>query len=358
MAEGQDRENVTEQATEKKLQDSIDRGEFPISREVNTLFFLAALYFLLTVVIAGSSLGLINVLAINFENAAAVIFQDDGDAKHVLGNFMLDVVRSVAIVPLVLIAAGILAHVSQTQIRFSPERIKPQFNRLSPMGGFKKLASLANLMEFGKSVFKLAIVGAVATSAMFLQIEKLQQLVDLDPVNLPGRLVGLVTSLTMSLATVMVLFVVVDVVVSRIRWHRGLRMTKQEVREEHKEMEGDPHIRARRLSIGRARVRQRMMVAVPKATVVIANPTHYAVALRYNREEESAPRVVARGRDLLALRIREIAEDSGVPVIEDKPLARSLYQQVAVDQVIPREFYRAVADVIIILQKRAKKPLH
>jgi flagellar biosynthetic protein FlhB len=146
--------------------------------------------------------------------------------------------------------------------------------------------------------------------------------------------------------------VVADLVWSRLFWQRELRMTRQEVKDEHKQSEGDPILKARMRSLARDRSRRRMIAAVPRATLVIANPTHFAVALRYVREEGGAPLVVAKGQDLVALKIRHVAEENGIPVIEDKLLARSLYESVQVDKIIPSQFYKAVAEIILFLMVR------
>jgi flagellar biosynthesis protein FlhB len=151
--------------------------------------------------------------------------------------------------------------------------------------------------------------------------------------------------------------VAADVLWTRFKWRSDLRMTKQEVKEEHKQAEGDPHVRARMRSIARDRARRRMIAEVPRATVVITNPTHFAIALRYVRAEGGAPVVLAKGQDLLALKIREVAEAHEIPVVEDKPLARSLYDSVEVDQHIPPHLYRAVAEIIYYLHIRNRVPL-
>jgi flagellar biosynthetic protein FlhB len=158
-----------------------------------------------------------------------------------------------------------------------------------------------------------------------------------------------------SLAVLSFSLLVFDLPVTHVLWRRSLRMAPQEIKDERKQAEGDPHIKARRRSIARSRARQRMMRAVPRATLVIANPTHFSVALRYVRSEGGAPRVVAKGQDLVALSIRKIAEENGIPIIEDKALARSLYAKVDVDQMIPVEFYKAVAAILLRLQARRNR---
>ena len=172
----------------------------------------------------------------------------------------------------------------------------------------------------------------------------------------PGAILSLsqksVVALLTALALLSFTLLIFDLPVAHVLWRRSLRMDRQEIKDERRQSEGDPHIKAKRRSIARARVRKRMLNTVPRATIVIANPTHFAVALRYVRSEGGAPRVVAKGQDIIALTIRRIAEENNIPVIEDKALARSLYAKVEVDQMIPVEFYRAIAEIFIRLQKR------
>jgi flagellar biosynthetic protein FlhB len=165
---------------------------------------------------------------------------------------------------------------------------------------------------------------------------------------------SITVDILVAVVLVMAAIAAADLVWSRFSWRRDMRMSKQEVKDELKQSEGDPIVKSRIRSVARDRARRRMMTAVPKATLVIANPTHYAIALRYVREENSAPLVVAKGQDLVALKIREIAEENGIPVFEDVALARSMYKQVSVDSVIPPQFYQAVAELVRIVY--AKKP--
>lgn len=174
-----------------------------------------------------------------------------------------------------------------------------------------------------------------------------------DAANIPGVANNLAIALLMSAAVPGVVLLVFDLPVTRLLWLKSLRMSPNEVKDERKEIDGDQQIKARRRSIARARVRRRLTSDVGRATLVVANPTHFAVALRYVREEGGAPKVVAKGQDIIALTIRRIAEERGIPVVEDKALARSLYQKVSVDQMIPVEFYRVIAEIVIKLQARS-----
>ena len=166
----------------------------------------------------------------------------------------------------------------------------------------------------------------------------------------------IVVDLVLGVVIAMALIAGVDLLWTRFHWMQELRMTKQEVKDEHKQAEGDPILKSRMRSLARDRARQRMMASVPRATLVIANPTHFSIALRYVREETAAPIVVAKGQDLVALKIREVAEEHGIPIFEDVTLARSMFKQVSVDSMIPPQFYQAVAELIRIIQGNRKVP--
>jgi flagellar biosynthetic protein FlhB len=175
-----------------------------------------------------------------------------------------------------------------------------------------------------------------------------------DPSQIPDLILTVSIRLISVVCIATIVIVAADLVWSRLRWQRSLRMSKQDLKDEHKQTEGDPLVKGRLRSLAQDRSRKRMLANVKQATVVIANPTHYAIALRYARDEQPAPLVLAKGKDLVALRIREIAEANGIAVVEDKPLARSLYDSVEVDQMIPAEFYSAVAQILFFLFSKAR----
>ena len=253
---------------------------------------------------------------------------------------------------LLLAGAGLLAGMSQGLPRLVLDRIAPKWSKLSPAAGLKRLLGRDGQVEFGKNLFKFALVSGVVALILRGQSETLVGTLFYEPAQLGTLMLGLVARLLAGSLVAYALLAAGDLVWSRVKWSRDLRMTRQEVKDEMKQAEGDPLVKAKRRSLALDRRRRRMMAAVPKATLVIANPTHYAIALRYVREEGGAPVVLAKGQDLIALKIREIAEAAGVPVIEDKALARSMYDHVEVSQLIPAEFYKAVAELIHFLQAR------
>jgi flagellar biosynthesis protein FlhB len=211
-----------------------------------------------------------------------------------------------------------------------------------------------------KSFFKFLAVAVIVVVMLQGEQTKFVNAVYLEPGALPEAILTIAMKLLAGLAIATLMIVGADLLWARIHWRNELRMTRQELKEELKESEGDPLVKARMKSLARDRRRRSMIAAVPRATLVIANPTHYAVALRYVREEGGAPHVLAKGKDLLALMIRQIAEQHEIPVFEDKALARSMYDAVEVDRMIPAEFYRAVAELIHIVQRHNQRraPIH
>jgi flagellar biosynthetic protein FlhB len=232
------------------------------------------------------------------------------------------------------------------------ERIRPQWSRISPGAGFKRIFGKQGLVEFLKSLFKFGAIGVVVLILLSASWSSVIDGMFSDPTQIPGAILGLAVRLVSAVCVATIVLVAADLVWTRLRWRADLRMSKQELKDEMKQSEGDPVVKGRIRSLQRDRARRRMISAVPQATVVIANPTHYAIALLYDREKGGAPRVVAKGVDLIALRIREIAQKHGVPIVEDRPLARALYDAVEVDQWIPAEFYRAVARILYVLYSR------
>ncbi len=228
----------------------------------------------------------------------------------------------------------------------------PDFSRVSPSAGLGRLFNVRSLIELLKGSVKIAIA-AFALYAAIGGASAALVAVHSAPEAIPELIRQLCFRVVFFCALMASALAAADVFVTRRDWLRNLMMTKQEIKEETKQTEGDLTVKARLRSIARARIRRRMMANVPRATVVVANPTHYAVALRYVRKEDTAPKVLAKGQNNLALKIREIAEQHNIPVVENKTLARSLFNSAQVDQLIPPEFYRAVAEIIIYLETKS-----
>ena len=353
----QDQQSRTEEATDKRLADARGDGNVPASREVpNFLYLMAAL---LVIAVLGqtfaSHLGglLVGLLA----NVGSIHLGNGGDVMllfDVVGNAAAGVTAPII---LAFSAAGIIASVVQNPPVPVAKRVMPDMSRLSPSKGLKRIFSLSGLFEFLKLSLRLVVVVVTSVAILMYMWHDFTNSVWNDPSAILALSQKSVVALLTALALLSFTLLIFDLPVAHVLWRRSLRMARQEIKDEQKQMEGDPHMKARRRSIARARSRQRMLKGVPRATIVIANPTHFAVALRYVRSEGGAPRVVAKGQHIIALKIRKIAEENGIPVIEDKALARSLYAKVEVDQMIPVEFYRAIAEVLIRLQARRARQI-
>src|SRR6185437_3974574 len=234
----------------------------------------------------------------------------------------------------------------QIGLVFATEKLGFDLSRISPLAGFKRLFSPRSAIEFFKSMAKVAAVSAVAGWMALPSLATLAHMVREPAELMPHELYNLILRLLFGVLAVVTVLALFDYGYQRFSFLRSMRMSKQEVKEENKQAEGDPVIRARLRAIRMNRARKRMMAAVPKASVVITNPTHYAVALQYEMGASGAPKVVAKGTDLVALKIREIAEENDVPIVENPPLARALYGGVEIDREVPPEHYKAVAEII------------
>jgi flagellar biosynthetic protein FlhB len=261
-----------------------------------------------------------------------------------------------AAAPFVLTAmlVGVAVVLLQTRFLLSGKALRLDFSRVNPMAGLKRLLGVASLVEAGKSLVKLVVLGVVLWQVVSADLPGLLRAVYSDPTQLLTRAMWPVQHVVLVVLAAQAGIAVLDYFWVMLRHTRGLRMSRHEVEEEHKETEGDPRVKGRLKQIRTARARRRMLAAVPKATVVITNPTHYAVALVYDRDKHAAPRVVAKGVDSLAARIREVAEANRIPLVANPPLARALYR-VDVDATIPAEHYQAVAEIIAYVW-RLKRP--
>lgn len=352
MAEQPDRESKTEEPTRHKIEEALKKGNVPLSREVGHFAVIAALALLIPLTAKSLEVGSGQNLAVLLATAHEVRIGTGGDAVAVLGIAARASLEVLALPVAVLAVLGVMASLLQNQPRFALARIKPELSRISIKSNLGRLFGRQGLVEFAKSLGKLTLVLLVTFLFMRGQVVDLVALVQAGPnqivLGIVDTSVRLFTVIGVALAGLMAL----DVVWTRVQWLSQLRMTRQEVKDEHRQQDGDPMIKAKRLGAARQRSRKRMLASLPKATLVIANPTHYAVALRYVPDETPTPVVIAKGLEFLALRIRESAHMHDIPIIEDRPLAQALYKGTRVDQPIPPEFYKAVAEVILFLMAR------
>lgn len=345
-------QDKTEEASEKKTQDALNQGDAPVSRDATLTLSLAGALVALYLVAdgGGASIGL--VLQIMFENAGSFRLSNGAAAQQFIGEVGWRLMGRV--VPIVAAASGvaILGGLLQGRPRLVGKRIRPDPSRLSIAKGAERLFGRTAWIEFLKSIVKTGFALAVVAMAFAANVD----LVVLAPLRdvgaTPIALWDMARSIVFWLCLAMAGVALLDLTLVRLRWRAKLRMTRQEVKDESKESEGDPLVKARLRAIASRRLRKRMIANVAKATVVVANPTHYAIAMRYVRDETPAPIVVAKGQELVALRIREEAAAHGVPIVENPTLARAMYDGVEIDRAIPVEFYRAIAEIVNFISTR------
>lgn len=346
MAEGEDKDSKTEEPTEKKIRDAVDKGNVPFSREVpifaSTLGMLVYLVFFLPSSIGRFSETLRDLL----EQSDGWRLENGGDALALFRLLFFEASGILLPVFALLMGFGLAASVLQNMPSPVLDRIQPKLERISPIKGFGRIYGAKGMVEFAKNISKIVFVSVIVATVMKSEYFHSLDFMFMDPTliapdmaRMAGKVIVIVLIFTATLA-------VLDVLWTRYSWHNDLKMSKQDIKDEMKQSDGDPIIKARQRSLARDRARRRMIADVPRATLVIANPTHFAIALRYVREEGGAPIVIAKGQDLIALKIREVAEAHGIPVFEDPPLARSIFAQVSVDNFIPAEFYKAVAELV------------
>ncbi len=347
MAEGEteDDSQKTEEPTQKKLEDSRKKGQVALSREVNNWIMLLAA----TILIATASRPVMSHLKEHLKTYIEMSYAlpgVPGGFSTVLGRSFWDVLAILALPLLMLMAAAFLGPFLQVGPLFAPEVIKPDLSKISPMKGFKRLFSLRSLMEFVKGLLKLTVIAAVGMILLYPFYGRVDHLVGLPIPLMLDEMLALVVRLMIGVLVVLLVIAVIDVLYQRTEHYKKMRMTKQEVKDEYKQAEGDPQVKSKLRQLRQEKARQRMMQAVPEADVVITNPTHYAIALKYKPEEMDAPLCVAKGTDEIALRIREVARENDVEIYEAPPLARALYAAVDIDEIIPTEHFQAVAEII------------
>jgi flagellar biosynthesis protein FlhB len=358
MAEDNDKSQKTEQPTSKRLQDALERGEVVKSQDVVSWAMLAA---------ATALFGL-------FAGSAAIPFTQDMSAflakPHAMpvdgGGLMLlarqtffALALPVGLPLLILFMVAIGANMIQHPPVLSADKLKWDLSKLSPMKGLARMLGREGFINLLKGAIKIAIVGTVAFFVLWPRRVEFEALITLDLAALLPHTMDIAVEMLVAILAVLAVFAALDYFYQRFAFIERLKMSRQEVKEEFKQTEGDPHVRAKIRQVRLDRSRKRMMAAVPKATAVITNPTHYAVALRYESGKMRAPVCVAKGVDALALRIREVAKEHDVPLIENPPLARALYGSVEVDAEVQPEHYKAVAQVIgfvMRLKGKARQP--
>jgi flagellar biosynthetic protein FlhB len=344
----------TEKATPKRKRDAREKGQIFKSAEVITAFSLLAMFGVLSIFGDGIAGNLKSVMRASF-TAQIPDTLDCTTAVNVLGNTILSFLKIVAPVLIAAFLCGAILNIVQVGFNFSSKAMKPKFEKINMLAGFKRIFSKRTLMDLLKSLIKITLLAWVAYSEYQTQIKSFPALMGEDlQYSIPAAL-DILLSVAFKLGIAFAIFAPFDYMYQRWRYNKDLMMTKQEVREEYKQTEGNPQTKSRISQKQRQMSRMRMVQAVKDADVVITNPTHYAVALSYKEQKHKAPVVVAKGKDYLAQKIKEKAKELSVEIIENKPVAQSLYFFCDVGDEVPEDMYKAVAEILAYVYRMKKR---
>lgn len=345
----------TEKATPKKRRDARKEGNIFFSSDVITIVGIAGTFYALKVLFPGIYEEVrvftkeLIVMGGGADSSTA------GQLSAITQEFISAFLKSALPIMLISIGLAIVGTGAQTKFLFTSKKFSPKLSNISPLQGIKKLFSLKNLVELLKNMIKVIILSVILYRIIKDDFTAVVRTMDMGIARSTVYMLNLAMDLVVTVVAVFAVIAVLDYFYQRWDYERELKMSKEEVKEEYKQTEGNPEIKGKIRNMQRQRARSRMIQAVPSADVIIRNPTHFAVALKYDMEKNAAPVVVAKGQDELALRIVKVGEDNGVTVIENKPLARALYASAQIDQEIPREYYSAVAEILVYVYRLKKK---
>lgn len=354
MSDEQDESSKTEDPTPKRLEESRRKGQVAMSRELNSWLMLFTATLLIMSMSGPMMREIMGVMRIYLEQAH-VLPGAPGGFSIVLGDVLIEILKIMALPLMLLMAAAFLGPFLQIGPLFSTEVIKMDISKISIVKGYSRLFSMRAIMEFLKGILKISLVGVVGTILIMPFFAGIEHMVGLPMPLMLDEMKILVIRMMAGTLIAFLMVAIADVVYQRMEYMKKLRMTKQELKDEYRQSEGDPMVKAKLRQLRAEKARQRMMANVPKADVVITNPTHFAVALKYDPDTMEAPLCLAKGVDDLALRIRTLAKESDVTVYQNPPLARVLYDTVEIDEAIPPEHYKAVAQVISFVFKQKGK---
>ncbi len=341
-----DSDDKTEDPTDKKLSKAREEGNIAQTPEARILASLIGTLILVGMIIPGMFADFHSVLLPFIEKPHEIIL-DASSLDILVAELLIGVGKIMAVPFIVMVVMALLASLIQAKgVMFIPKKIAPDFKKINPFSGLKRMFSPAQLIELGKSLAKVFGVGTILCFVVYKYLGEISQTPNLNILQILRYTDDHIYTLIFITVLIMASIVMADFFFQRYRWLEKMKMSKQEVKDEYKNQEGDPQVKNRLRAIRMSRARRRMMSAVPEASVVVTNPTHYAVALKYDPESMNAPVLVAKGADLIAKRIREVAEEHDIPLVENPPLARALYAVVELDQEVPPDHYKAVAEVI------------
>lgn len=350
----EDKENKTEEATPKRLRDAKKKGQVAKSGDLISavsLFIFTILTGVLGQYVFTNGLKLLkNSLSIDYG-----INLSFTNLRPILINSVIQYFILFAPIAIIAMILGIIINLVQTGFIFTTEPLKPDFKRLNPIEGFKNIFSKKSMFTLGKNMAKLVLVFYMTYRNLSKSIVKLINSGDIGSSKLFYFFIDFIKDLSLNIAFVMLMLGIVDYVFERREYKKNLRMSKQELKDEYKEMEGNPEVKAARQQRQRQIAMGRMMTSIEDATVVVTNPTHIAVVLKYDSEVDQAPKVVAKGAGHIAEKIKEIAREHDIPIMENKPLARAMYKKVEIGDYLPVELYKAVAEILAMVYEMKRK---
>ena len=338
----------TEEPTAKKLEDARKEGQVGKSREVATALGLLSTFAALKVLGGSTGTSMLQCFSYYYVRMNTLL---EGEfttkmASMVLNSAGLRILTMLAPFFLIGFLVAFVSDLMQVKWKFTAKPMKPKFSKMNPIQGFKRIFSMNSVFELIKSIFKVVFIVVVVYNIITDKLETLLLLYEIPFWTAVGEILALAVDLGLQIAMYYLIIALADFAYQKYKFKQEMKMTKQEVKDEYKNTEGDPQIKSKQKQRMREASQRRMMASVPTADVVITNPTHFAVALKYNAEDNRAPVVVAKGEDFLAKKIKDLARESHVEIVENKPLARMLYYNVDVDAEIPPELYQAVAEVL------------
>lgn len=350
----EDDASKTEDPSAKKLEESRKRGQVAQSRDLSTWVMFLAATLLIGTATPSMFANFTHELRAFLEHAHEFTM-GSADIEGLLASTMLIAFKGSFLFFIILIFAAILGPTMQIGLMISPEVLKPDFSKISVVKGFGRLFSMKSFVEFLKGLLKMSAIGAVGFSLVAPYLNQIEHSIDTSPFDILIETKSLAVRMMVGILIALLAISLADFLYQRWEFMKQMRMTKQEVKDEYKQTEGDPFIKGKLKQLRMEKARQRMMQNVPKADVIITNPTHYSIALKYDTEVSDAPIVIAKGIDEVAMRIREVAKEHDIILYENRPLARSLYDTVEIDQPIPVELYKAVAEIISFVYKKKGK---
>lgn len=340
----------TEPATPKKREEQRKKGQVAKSMELPGAIILLLVFLTFSMFSGYMQERFLRLFKVTFTDYLLI----DTTIPNVIslfGNLMLDGLLLIAPIFLISMLAAVLSNYLQIGIMFTGDPLKMKFSKINPLEGFKRLFSPRALVDFLKSVFKMTIVGLVVYQTIWKERGNMLLLGSVPLKETASYVADLAVNLGVKIGMILVVLAIFDYMYQKYDYEKNLRMSKQDIKDEYKKSEGDPLIKGKIRERQRRMAMQRMMQEVPKADVIITNPTHFAVAIKYDAKEMAAPRVVAKGTDYVALRMKEIGKEHGIVLMENKPLARALHSQVEIGQAIPADLFQAVAEVLAYVYK-------